>query len=531
MMTGRLGGRTFSPLSFPPSSALKGRTLPPGYRREVRPLANGRVGGWMKWVVVALLVGVTGGEVWGQPVDTLWTKTYPGRNMWTTGDRLIRTTDGGFAIGGNYNNGNDWDYILIKTDSTGTMQWYRVYASHLNEYPGLINRVDLLYGLAMDSIGEFYLAGLWSYYQASFLLKVNTEGDTIWGKRYGEDSGNEFYDVTISRDGCPVTAGVSSEFAEHGSWDASLVKFDTSGTEIWRGAYGGRSGDSFSRVIATSNGGYLAVGETTSFGGLKGYVVKVDSVGNEEWSRACYSNDEEHTLRAAVEVPDGGYLVGGNGNINGDINFFCARLTADGDTLWTRKWGSARRNGHDDIYDIAIAPGGGFLIVGDNFDLGYAAQRFNENGFTIWRMDFGDHMPDYFTAALPLEDGSYAIAGQKNVVDVALQAWLVRTTPDPAFNSVSLLDPAFPSRFTFSPPFPNPFNSSTTISFGLDKSTPTRLAIYDAAGREVALVAEGLQPAGSHSMTWNAGGVPAGEYFVRLQAGGAVGVRRVVLVR
>jgi len=85
-----------------------------------------------------------------------------------------------------------------------------------------------------------------------------------------------------------------------------------------------------------------------------------------------------------------------------------------------------------------------------------------------------------------------------------------------------------PSDFQLSA-FPNPFNSLTTISFGLDKSAPTRLAIYDINGREVAnLLAEdppfNSPPAskgGKHSVVWEATDVPAGVYICRVETPGA----------
>ena len=94
---------------------------------------------------------------------------------------------------------------------------------------------------------------------------------------------------------------------------------------------------------------------------------------------------------------------------------------------------------------------------------------------------------------------------------------------------------------------PNPFNSSTTITFGLDESAPTRLAVFDLSG---SLVAELLDRQGRLSygaggkitppaiaggdrrtVVWEAGEVPAGVYLVRLEAGGEFATRKVVLMR
>jgi flagellar hook assembly protein FlgD len=60
-------------------------------------------------------------------------------------------------------------------------------------------------------------------------------------------------------------------------------------------------------------------------------------------------------------------------------------------------------------------------------------------------------------------------------------------------------------------------------------------AVYDLAGRRVATLSQGDLPAGHHELFWDArdsSGARAapGIYLVRALAGGAVGVRKVVLL-
>jgi hypothetical protein len=84
--------------------------------------------------------------------------------------------------------------------------------------------------------------------------------------------------------------------------------------------------------------------------------------------------------------------------------------------------------------------------------------------------------------------------------------------------------------------FPNPFNPATRIAFEIGGNAAVELAIYDASGRRVAtLVHTDLEP-GRYEATWNgrtAGGREAtsGVYFCRLEAGGAVETKKMVLVR
>jgi hypothetical protein len=79
--------------------------------------------------------------------------------------------------------------------------------------------------------------------------------------------------------------------------------------------------------------------------------------------------------------------------------------------------------------------------------------------------------------------------------------------------------------------YPNPFNPSTTISFNLKSESFVSLKIFDALGREVALLASATLPAGEHARQWNAAGFPSGVYYYRLQAGTFHETRRLILLR
>ncbi|HMB89206.1 MAG TPA: T9SS type A sorting domain-containing protein, partial [Rhodothermales bacterium] len=74
-----------------------------------------------------------------------------------------------------------------------------------------------------------------------------------------------------------------------------------------------------------------------------------------------------------------------------------------------------------------------------------------------------------------------------------------------------------PDRFTLAQNYPNPFNPATTIPFTVPRSSPVTIRVYDVQGRLVATVAEGLYPAGTHQVQWNAGSLASGIYFYRLE--------------
>jgi hypothetical protein len=79
--------------------------------------------------------------------------------------------------------------------------------------------------------------------------------------------------------------------------------------------------------------------------------------------------------------------------------------------------------------------------------------------------------------------------------------------------------------------FPNPFNPTTTIRYSLPQSGPVTLAVYDLLGRQVTTLVDGVQPAGAHTVTLDAGQWASGLYFYTLQANGQRQTRRMVLVK
>ncbi len=64
--------------------------------------------------------------------------------------------------------------------------------------------------------------------------------------------------------------------------------------------------------------------------------------------------------------------------------------------------------------------------------------------------------------------------------------------------------------------YPNPFNPGTCISFDLPKTSFTSLRVYDAAGREAAILVNELLRAGSYCVNLNAGSFSSGVYFYKL---------------
>ena len=79
--------------------------------------------------------------------------------------------------------------------------------------------------------------------------------------------------------------------------------------------------------------------------------------------------------------------------------------------------------------------------------------------------------------------------------------------------------------------YPNPFNPETTIRYALPQTSPVQFVVYDMLGHEVAVLIDGIQLQGRHTVRFKADGLPTGTYVYRLTAGAKTLTRTMTLVR
>ena len=127
------------------------------------------------------------------------------------------------------------------------------------------------------------------------------------------------------------------------------------------------------------------------------------------------------------------------------------------------------------------------------------------------------------------------IAWPSGTVDVYTQVevnrFLLATEGQGVVSVANEDEPAVPGPFALEQNYPNPFNPSTTISYHTPKTAPVTLTVFDALGRIVATLVDGVKPAGQHQVQWDAGHLPSGVYLYRLQAGAVVQTRLMHLIR
>ena len=103
--------------------------------------------------------------------------------------------------------------------------------------------------------------------------------------------------------------------------------------------------------------------------------------------------------------------------------------------------------------------------------------------------------------------------------------------PPVAEAPAAVLTAGLPAEIALRSVYPNPLAGQARIPYELPAASAVRLAVYDALGREVAVVASGERPAGFHEASLDASGLSPGVYHVRLTAGAFVGAARFTVVR
>jgi hypothetical protein len=166
------------------------------------------------------------------------------------------------------------DVYLIKLDATGAVLWENTYGGEMAIRPRSIAPVGQDYIIAGDVSSSVDAKS------NAYLARVDGSGNVVWEQTFGSNQHDELHCVVPTTDGGFILAGWTLAAIIRGS-DAYLVKTSAAGVVEWERTFGGDSFDEGYGVATTSEGGYLLVGRTASFGTGGGdfYLIKTDAMG------------------------------------------------------------------------------------------------------------------------------------------------------------------------------------------------------------------------------------------------------------
>jgi uncharacterized delta-60 repeat protein len=334
----------------------------------------------------------------------------------TNGDyaySIQQTSDGGYIVAGETNSfgAGGADFLIIKLDSLGNIQWSRAIGGTNN---------DQAYSIQKTSDGGYIVAGRTNSFGAgnydAFIIKLNSSGNIQWSRVIGGTNYDEANSIQQTSDGGYIVAGWTTSFGT--SSDALIIKLNSSGNIQWSRAIGrigiGTGYDIARSIQQTSDGGYIVAGETYSFSfALDVFIIKLDSSGNIQWSRAIggTNNDGAYSIQ---QTSDGGYIVAGY-TILGASDALIIKLDSSGNIQWSRAIGGIN---NELAYFIKQTSDGGYIVAGNTNSFGTAGDaliiKLNSSGNIQWSRAIGGTNGEEARSIQQTSDGGYIVAGWTN---------------------------------------------------------------------------------------------------------------------
>lgn len=253
--------------------------------------------------------------------DTVWTQRI-GASGTEAAASIQQTSDGGFIIGGKTNSfgAGDYDMVLVKTDSSGNVQWSKTY--------GTANG-DNFFSVRQNTDGGYIISG------ALGLIRTDAGGDTIWTKRLNAFNGYMGYHAEQTPDGGFVTVGDVYNF----SWNSyqAIIKLSAAGDTVWTNAVNinNVAMDANTYVRPTLDGGYVVVESNYS----TVYFSKYDAAGNYSSGRSyafTFWGTNYLETHSIYQLPDSNYLLCASIGWPVGAETVVMKLNTAGDTLWTK---------------------------------------------------------------------------------------------------------------------------------------------------------------------------------------------------
>jgi len=243
-----------------------------------------------------------------------------------------------------------------------------------------------------------------------FIITTNIGfSQLIWQRAYGGAGYEKGLCVDQTTEGGYIVVGYTDSYGD--SDQICLVKVDSLGDTLWTKTYGGAGRDWGYSAQQTVDKGYIITGYTTSFGSNEHiYLVKTDSLGDTLWTRTYGGASSGNCVQ---QTTDGGYVIIGGPygwDYWGDYwgrqgNFILIKTDSLGDTTWTE-------NFEDNGYSVQQTLDGGFVCAGMIANDVYLVKT-DSLGDTLWTKQYHYTSPtmEEGYSVRQTADGGYIIAG------------------------------------------------------------------------------------------------------------------------
>ncbi len=343
------------------------------------------------------------------PYEKKWSRTFGTFFGSEKGLSVDQANDGGYIVLAA--TPKDW---LIKVNSYGIKQWDKEF-----DWEGG-------WCVQQTNDGGYIIAG-----NGISLTKTDSIGNVEWRKIY--KSGWSVYPdrmVQQTTDGGYIITGVTDSYygTRANVW---LIKTDSNGNEQWNRTFGGNNRDGGRSVYQTNDGGYIIGGYTYSYGephpGGKGWVIKTDENGIEEWNITFHPEDpyDFGYAKTLQQTNDGGYIIGGSRIM---------KLDSNGNVEWEKKTGCRSIQQTNDGGYIATGEIGERLPPPFKVDLWLA--KLDSDGNLEWKEVFGrdNRCLETGKCVRQANDGGYIVVGTKQllpfnyiIIPLFLDVWVIKT--------------------------------------------------------------------------------------------------------
>ncbi|QNF31654.1 T9SS type A sorting domain-containing protein [Adhaeribacter swui] len=479
------------------------------------------------------------------------------------------------------------DYWIVKSDKNGKKLWDKRFGGSGNDYLNLVIQTQdkgyLLAGSSFSGIGgdkSQDSRGDRDYW----IVKTDAKGNKQWDKRFGGTGADELKQVLQTAKGEYLLAGTSNSPVggdksqnSQGGQDFWVLKVNSEGELLWDKRFGGFQDDILEGLAPTVSDGFLLGGRSasgrsgdktqSSRGGNDYWLVRITSTGQKVWDkRFGGSGTDDLMVVSRSGANSGDFIIAGHStsglggdksqDSRGGKDFWLLKINGDGQKLFDKRFGGSQDEG---LRSILRTSDGGYLLAGrSESDVSgdqsepsqggndYWLVKTSSTGMLQWDKRVGGSGEDELRTAIQTSDGGYLLGGRSSSgvsgdrtqpSQGGTDYWLVKiaspATSQVVAREVTLLPkPAAEIKEVQVEAFPNPSSDKLTMRFRIPETQTATLKVYDLQGRAIAVLFEDEAQANQlYQVEWEAQKQAPGMYLLQLQTTTNRSQSKVLLVR